>query len=71
MKNKFFLEGNFSPSIFRVIKSRRMRWAGYVGRMGDKERLIQGFGGGKLRERDHLGDPSVDETIILRWIFRK
>jgi len=26
---------------------------------------------GKLRERDHLGDPGVDGRIILRWIFRK
>ena len=25
-----------SPNIFRVIKSRRMRWAGYVARMGDR-----------------------------------
>ena len=24
-----------------------------------------------LRERDHLEDPSVDERIILNWIFRK
>ena len=24
-----------------------------------------------LRERDHLGDPDVDRTIILKWIFRK
>jgi hypothetical protein len=24
-----------------------------------------------LRERDHLGDPSVDGRIILRWNFRK
>jgi hypothetical protein len=24
-----------------------------------------------LRERDHLGDPRVDERIILRLIFRK
>jgi len=24
-----------------------------------------------LRERDHLGDPGIDERIILRWIFRK
>jgi len=27
--------------------------------------------GGKLRERDHLGEPGVDGRIILRWIFRK
>ena len=32
-----------SPNIVRVIKSRRMRWAGSVARMG--ERCIQGFGG--------------------------
>jgi hypothetical protein len=25
-----------SPSIFRVIKSRRMRWSGYVERMGER-----------------------------------
>jgi hypothetical protein len=25
-----------SPSIIRMIKSRRMRWAGHVGRMGEK-----------------------------------
>jgi hypothetical protein len=25
-----------SPSIIRMIKSRRMRWAGYVARMGKK-----------------------------------
>ena len=32
-----------SPNIVRVIKSRRMRWAGNVARTG--ERCIQGFGG--------------------------
>jgi hypothetical protein len=24
-----------------------------------------------MRERDHLEDPGVDGSIILRWIFRK
>jgi hypothetical protein len=33
-----------SPTIVRVIKSRRMRWAGHVAGMGE-ERYIQGFGG--------------------------
>jgi len=27
------------------------------------------FGGGNMRERDHLGNPGVDERI--RWIYRK
>jgi hypothetical protein len=26
---------------------------------------------GNLRERDHWGDPGIDERIILRWIFKK
>jgi hypothetical protein len=34
----------FSPSIARVIKSKRIRWAGHVARMGE-ERRIQVFGG--------------------------
>jgi hypothetical protein len=30
-----------------------------------------GFGGENLRERDHWGDPGVDQRITLTWIFRK
>jgi hypothetical protein len=33
--------------------------------------VFTGFRWGNLRERDHLGDPGIDEGIILRWIFRK
>jgi hypothetical protein len=33
-----------SPHIFRVIKSKVMRWAGHVACMGE-DRSIQGFGG--------------------------
>jgi hypothetical protein len=58
-----------SPNIIRVIKSRRMRWAGHVARMG-REKAYTEFWWGKLKERDHLRDPGVDGRIILRWIFR-
>ena len=34
-----------SPNIVRVIRSRRMRWAGHVARFGERETCIQGFGG--------------------------
>ena len=58
-----------SPSIVRVIKSRRMRWAEYVARMGER-RGVYRFLVGNLKERDHWGDPSVDGRRILIWIFR-
>ena len=54
----------WSPNIVRVIKLRIMRWAGHVARLGQAEVYI-GFWWGNLRERDHLGDPGVDERIIL------
>jgi len=36
---------NSSPNILRVIKSRRIRWAGHVARMGEGMKRVQGFGG--------------------------
>jgi hypothetical protein len=55
-----------SPTIVRVIISRRMRWAGHVARMGEERVLV-----GKPEGRDHWEDPGVDGRVILRWIFRK
>ena len=54
-----------SPNIARIIKSRRMRWLGHVARMGKGEAWT-GFWWGNLRVSDHLGDPDIDGTIILR-----
>jgi len=59
-----------SPNIVRVIKSRRMRWAGHVVGMGRGE-AYTGFWWGNLREREHLEDPGIGGRIILRWIPRK
>jgi hypothetical protein len=30
-----------SPNIIRIIKSRRMRWAGHVARMGEKKNVYR------------------------------
>jgi hypothetical protein len=57
-----------SPNIIRVIKWRRMGWAGHVARRGKRE-VHTGFWWGGLREGDHLGDPGVDGKIILKRIF--
>jgi hypothetical protein len=59
-----------SSTIVLVIKSRRMRWAGHVARMGRGE-VCTGIWWENLSERDHWGDQGVDGRIILRWIFRK
>jgi len=59
-----------SPNIVREIKSRRMRWAGHVARMGE-ERDVIGSWWGNRRERDHWGDLGVDGWIILGWISRR
>jgi hypothetical protein len=43
-----------SPNVVRVIKSRKMRWAGHVARMGVGERCLQGFGW-KARRKETAG----------------
>jgi hypothetical protein len=45
-----------SPTIVRVIKSRRMSWAGHVARMGRGE-LCTGFLVGKPEGQRSLGRP--------------
>jgi hypothetical protein len=37
--------------------------------MGRRE-VYAGFWWGKLKEKDHLKDPSLDGRIILRWVYR-
>ena len=50
-----------SPNIVRVIKSRRMRWAGHVARMGE-ERGVYRVWVGKPEGRRPLGRPR------RRWV---
>ena len=49
-----------SPNIVRVIKSRRMRWAGHVARMGVERGGCVGSWWGNRMEGDHWGDLGVD-----------
>jgi hypothetical protein len=50
-----------SPSIIRIIKSRRMRWAGHVARMGEKRNVCRLLVG-KTEGNIPLGRPR------RRWI---
>jgi len=54
-------EEYFSPNIVRVIKSRRMRWAGHVARMGE-EREVCRVSVGKPEGKRPLGRPRC------RWV---
>jgi hypothetical protein len=62
-----------SPSIIRIIKSRRMRWAGYEARMGEKRNgygLLVGMPEGNRplgRSRYKWIDNMKMELVEIRW----
>jgi hypothetical protein len=58
-----------SPNIIRMIKSRNMRWAEIVGRMGEKRGTHIGYWWGSQKVRDHWEDRDVGGWTILKWIF--
>ena len=65
------INGLYSPpNIVRVIKSRRMRWAGHVARRGRRGGRIGSWWGNRSG-RDRWGDLGVDGWIILGWISRR
>jgi hypothetical protein len=55
-----------SPNIVRVIKSRRMRWAGHVARRG-KGRGVYRVLVGRPEDKRPLGRPRRRWGITLRW----
>jgi hypothetical protein len=55
-----------SPNIVRVIKSRRMRWAGHVARMGTGNGVYRVLVGRPEGKRP-LGRPRHRWGITLRW----
>jgi hypothetical protein len=55
-----------SPNIIRVIKSRRLRWAGQVARIGERRGAYRALVG-KPEGRRPLGRPGVDGRILLKW----
>ena len=58
-----------SPNIVRVIKSRRVRWAGHVARMG--EMGVYSVLVGKVLGKNHWGDLDIGGWIILQWNSRR
>jgi hypothetical protein len=58
------------PNIVRVVKLRRIRWAGHVARMG-KDRGVHRVLVGKSEEKRPLGRLRCRWEDNIKWIFRK
>jgi hypothetical protein len=56
LHNKELYALYFSPNIIQMIKSRRLRWAGHVARMGDRRGAYRAFVG-KPEGRRQIGRP--------------
>jgi hypothetical protein len=52
-----------------VIKSRRMRWAGHVARVGDRRGAYRVLVV-RLRETEHLEFLVLDGRILLKWSLK-
>jgi hypothetical protein len=57
-----------SPSIIRMIKSRRMRWAGHVARMGRRGMHIE-YWLESRKEGDHWEDQDVGGMVWISLIW--
>jgi hypothetical protein len=55
-----------SPDIIRQIKSRRMRWAGHVARMGEGRNVYRVLVG-KPEGKDSSEDQGVDGRMGSKW----
>jgi hypothetical protein len=62
-------EDTFYTGVFNLTVIIRMRWAGHVVPMGEGRGVYRVWWG-NLRERGRWGDPGVDGSVILRWIFK-
>jgi hypothetical protein len=61
-----------SPSIIRMIKSRRMSLAGHVARMGRyRNAYTNRILAGKPEGRAHWEDQDVSGWTILKWILER
>ena len=65
-----FSELYSSPNIILSIKSRRMRWAGFVARMGERRGSYRALVA-KSEGMRPLGRPRRRLEDSTKWIFRK
>jgi hypothetical protein len=56
------------PNIIRIIKSRRLRWAGHVAGIGEKRNAYRWE---SQREGDDWGDQDAGGWIMVGWILER
>jgi hypothetical protein len=61
---------NQAFSIVEPFRSRRMRWAGHVARMGEKRNAYRILVG-KPEGKNHWEDQDVCGWTILKWILER
>jgi carbohydrate-selective porin OprB len=61
---------SFSPSAIKIIKSREMRWAGHVARMGRGGTGI-GYWRESQRESDNYNDLDISGSTIPGCMFKQ
>jgi hypothetical protein len=59
-----------SPKIIRMNKSRKMRWAEYALRMGEKKKACRNLVG-KSEGKHHYEGLDIGRRKILGWILEK
>jgi hypothetical protein len=68
VQNKELSDMCSSPNFFRMVTSRRMRWAEHVAYMGERRGTDRVLVGKSEGTRPH-GKTRLSGKIILRWIF--
>jgi hypothetical protein len=58
-----------SPNIIRMIKSKKMIWAGHVARM--RREMHIGYWWESQKEIDHYEDRDVGGWTVLNWILER
>jgi hypothetical protein len=58
------------PSIINIMKSKRMRWTGYVAFIR-KTGMHIGYWWEKQKDRDHSEDQNVGGWTMLKWILER
>jgi hypothetical protein len=59
-----------SPHIIRVIKSRRIMWAGLVALWGGERRRASMNLVVKPEGKRHLENLNIDGSLVLKWIVK-